>query len=396
MKNRIFSLTAVMLAVTIFCGCSSSDRNSRLNSNTLSTVQAQESPGTKNSDSYFVNNSYSLNPDNISEIWMETRPTSASYKHTYDKELITDIVQHINGLKLRERKEKDEDIVGMSYIIEITETDGTKKVFSEFGPYFYELGTDYTNEYVIKNQKDTLSKIYGKMDTAPSVKGVVEKIDISERNENELRLLIAAESEGTATPSIIGDKGYVSIKADEIYKNSAPYEDICVGDELELFIIGGIAESYPTQSHAYKANVIGTGVISTGINPYYVLFDELYSSDSGLNSKIKCIAIDMDNCKADTEYINHFISLMQYFCKVNDLTLLEDNYAGLLEKGMITDYYFEDGIIISFKDNSFSDTKLVSSISKWRSGLGAIGGDYTVKNNGGIWEITNADRLWIS
>jgi hypothetical protein len=129
-------------------------------------------------------------------------------------------------------------------------------------------------------------------------------------------------------------------------------------------------------------------------NPYYVLFEKLYSEDSGLNSNIKYIAVDLS--AVQTEDNGDFLTLMQAFCEQEGLTLLEDTIDGLTEKGLIKDLYFEEGIVISFEDTLREDTKLVTKGMKWRSGLGAIGGEFTLEIKDGAWTITEEGPRWIS
>ncbi len=83
---------------------------------------------------------------------------------------------------------------------------------------------------------------------------------------------------------------------------------------------------------------------------------------------------------------------MRAFCDREGFTLLEDTIDGLTEKGLIKDLYFEDGVVISFKDASRTDKKLVTDAMIWRSGLGATGGTYTLENKGGLWTITATGR----
>jgi hypothetical protein len=135
------------------------------------------------------------------------------------------------------------------------------------------------------------------------------------------------------------------------------------------------------------------GGVQTG-GAYYAVFNELFSDDSALNHEIKYIAVDMSRSKAVDN--SDFIAYMANFCDKEGYTLLEDGYDGLVEKGLITELYFEDGVIISFDDVSLSDDKLCTNASKWRSGLGAIGAEYTVEYKDGEWTITNEQGMWIS
>jgi len=127
---------------------------------------------------------------------------------------------------------------------------------------------------------------------------------------------------------------------------------------------------------------------------YFVVFEHLFSVDPGLNGGINYLAVDLSSvCAADTDAIAR---LFEDFCKENNLTLLLDTYAGLVEKGYITDYAFEDGLFVRFEDESLSEECLITRAQKWRAGDGADGAAYTVSLNDGKWEITKIAGMWIS
>lgn len=129
-------------------------------------------------------------------------------------------------------------------------------------------------------------------------------------------------------------------------------------------------------------------------NAYFAVFEKLYEDDPGLNAESKYLAVDLTNVKlADTTKL---VDLIQGFCDSNGYTLLQDTHEGLAEKGYIKDLYFEEGFLISFSDKDLSEDTLVTAAQKWRSGLGAIGAEYTVKKKNDTWEITKTDNSWIS
>ncbi len=131
-----------------------------------------------------------------------------------------------------------------------------------------------------------------------------------------------------------------------------------------------------------------------GINPYFEIFSQLFEDDKALNEEIKYIAVDLDEVKSEDN--REFLLLMHDFCDKEGYVLLENNFEGLKKAGLIKELYFEEGIIISFRDESFSENKLVTEASKWRSGLGAIGALYTVEKREDIWEIIEVGNFWIS
>ncbi len=127
---------------------------------------------------------------------------------------------------------------------------------------------------------------------------------------------------------------------------------------------------------------------------YFLVFEDMYNQDTVLNGDIKYISLDIE--KAELQDKKGLIELFKGFCDKNGFTLLIDNYEGLIEKGYIKDMYFEDGIIIKYEDVALKDNKLVTNVSKWRSGKGAIGGKYTLEKKDGKWKIISGGVQWIS
>ena len=127
---------------------------------------------------------------------------------------------------------------------------------------------------------------------------------------------------------------------------------------------------------------------------YFTVFETLFAADQALNSDAIYIVFDLSNTMiADPEPL---IALFQGFCEENGYEFMLDTIDGLREKGYIKDFYFEEGFVIVFNDIKLEANLLVTSAQKWRSGLGAIGADYTVEKNGNVWEITKTDNSWIS
>jgi len=165
---------------------------------------------------------------------------------------------------------------------------------------------------------------------------------------------------------------------------------------MVVFLLCACAASEATESSG-QSDEDDTNIIDMSMNQacaYFIVFEELYEIDPGLNSEIEYIAFDLENVKlADTSLL---IGLFQEFCDNNNYSLLLDNFEGLNQKGYIEDLYFPNGILIAFKDDELTEDTLVTAASKWRSGLGAIGGDYTVEIEDSVWNITKIANQWIS
>ena len=130
------------------------------------------------------------------------------------------------------------------------------------------------------------------------------------------------------------------------------------------------------------------------VDAYTTAIDKLYQEDSGLNGDIKYIALDTSSIinLDDSERQELLQALESYGFTVLGMTLEE-----LEEEGYIKDLFFEEGILFEIKDETMQGATITMDISKWRSGLGAIGYDgLIVKYKSGKWEIVKQGNAWIS
>jgi len=127
---------------------------------------------------------------------------------------------------------------------------------------------------------------------------------------------------------------------------------------------------------------------------YFRLFQYLIEQDSALNRGIKYIAVDLSESLMENP--DDFILLMEDFCAESGYILLQDTIEALREKGYVKDLYFEDGIVIKYKDIDLTDDWLYTDAMKWRSGLAAIGAKFSIKKTNGIWEVADPMEFWIS
>ncbi len=130
------------------------------------------------------------------------------------------------------------------------------------------------------------------------------------------------------------------------------------------------------------------------VGAYTTVIDKLYEEDTALNNNINYIAVDTSSIinLNDEEKAALLKELESYGFTVLDMTIEE-----LKEEGYIKDLYFEEGILFEIEDEPIEGNSITMDISKWRSGLGAIGYDGTVvtfKNE--KWEIETPGAAWIS
>ncbi len=172
-------------------------------------------------------------------------------------------------------------------------------------------------------------------------------------------------------------------------------EDLLVGDILVISYNGVILESYPAQITASKIEKVDHNNLLEG---YLSLIDDIYRVDDGLNSDITTIALDTSAWINLTDIEKEMI-----FAKVKEaygFEVVEGTFEELSEQGMIDkeNLYFPTGILIEISEMMYDEDKgkITCAISKWRSGLGAIGAsEVTAVLKDGSWEITKKGN-WIS
>ena len=166
------------------------------------------------------------------------------------------------------------------------------------------------------------------------------------------------------------------------------------GDMLKIFFNGMILESYPAQIGADRIEYLGRNL---KLDSYMAVIEDIYQEDSGLNGDIKMIAFDTTGWVNMTE-IEKEIILSQVKEKYGFDTL-QATFEELSEQGLIDkdNLYFPEGVLIELKNVVWDekDKTLKCSISKWRSGLGAVGSDVEATYDGGGWKLSKSG-MWIS
>lgn len=210
----------------------------------------------------------------------------------------------------------------------------------------------------------------------------------------ESGLLITPEKETMEARS--SDKISVGLVDTKIYENGNEIDNgqIMVGDRLRITYNGMIAESYPAQISAYEIDVVERNVLIEG---YLSVIDDLYQEDSALNSDIAMIALDTTDWIDLTDEEKKII-----FTIVHDkygFEVIEGTFDELSEEGLIDKegLYFPNGILIELTNLESNEKKqtFTGSMKKWRSGIGAIGSDFTAEFDDGEWKISK-ENMWVS
>ncbi len=172
-------------------------------------------------------------------------------------------------------------------------------------------------------------------------------------------------------------------------------KDLKPGDILKITYNGMIAESYPAQIQASEITVIGHNNLIDG---YLAIIDDVWQEDSGLNSDIEMITVDTTGWIELSDIEKEIILAKMKEAYGFEITV--GTFDELADQGIIDkkNLYFENGVHIVISDMKYDGKaeKITYSISKWRSGDGAVGSDGTTAElKDGSWVITKGTR-WIS
>jgi hypothetical protein len=209
-------------------------------------------------------------------------------------------------------------------------------------------------------------------------------------------LLITPDKESNEFKS--SDK--ISVGVTELILKGMNGEDITLqelkpGDILEITYNGMILESYPAQIQASDIKVIGHNNLIDG---YLAIIDDIWNEDSGLNSEIEMITVDTTEWTNLTDIEKEIILTGMKDAYGFEITV--GTFDELADQGIIDkeNLYFENGVHIVISDMKYDEKaeKITYSISKWRSGLGAVGSDDSkAEYKDGKWLIKKG-AMWIS
>lgn len=145
---------------------------------------------------------------------------------------------------------------------------------------------------------------------------------------------------------------------------------------------------------ATRMTVINEGNDLIGF--YFELLKEYFEENSGLNSDIDTIAFDFSKLSNLRE--SEKSALMYLMGAYTKLPYISGTYEELGEQGIIDtkNLYFENGVLMELSTAEEHAENFTFSISKWRSGTGAIGcSGCKAKLKNGVWSYTPGDS-WIS
>lgn len=213
-------------------------------------------------------------------------------------------------------------------------------------------------------------------------------VQISERS-----LLVAAtDADASAGDlySVVSDTSIIDASNTTIAQSS-----LKVGQIIRIGFDGIVQESFPmgiSSPQYIKILQDGDNLLAM----YQEIFHEIYATDDALNDSIDILAFDLTEVtnlnEAEKSAIAYLISNQYHLTPVlGTLDQLSD--MGYINK---EDLYFENGILLTIALTSTSNDRFSFIVTKWRSGLGAIGFDTsTATKRNGIWTF-ELKGAWIS
>lgn len=130
------------------------------------------------------------------------------------------------------------------------------------------------------------------------------------------------------------------------------------------------------------------------VEAYMLAIDTIYKMDPALNDENKYLAIDTSKMNYLSEPARQ--ELLNRLDEYN-LTVIEANYEALDALGLIDNNTFTEGILIKIDDIESNENKVILSIEKFKSSMGAVGcPEIIIEEIEGEWEITARNGWYMS
>jgi len=176
-------------------------------------------------------------------------------------------------------------------------------------------------------------------------------------------------------------------------KKYKPYLIVFLALAISIFIISiNNNDSYTNYMDLYDETIKPSERL---VEIYIVAFESVIQEDEGLNFGMKYISIDTDVTNDLTEEEQKV--LLNYFKKYN-VEIMNLSFEDLRSKGMFDENTLSlEGILLGVEDTKKrTDKEVIIEVTKYRSGLRAIGMEYTLEYINNKWEIKQKRMLWIS
>ena len=151
---------------------------------------------------------------------------------------------------------------------------------------------------------------------------------------------------------------------------------------------------------AYYSSLPPATAENTLYQAYYQVALKLYEMDAGLNSNITLIGLDINSVPENERgllenrllmWVNGEANLKPYFATYDELVKM-----GLIVAEPIDKAGFTNGVLIRFYESSYRDGVLTVKADKYRTPLGAVGAEFTVRFKDGTWTVDEPEMVWMA
>ena len=158
---------------------------------------------------------------------------------------------------------------------------------------------------------------------------------------------------------------------------------------VDVAFDGTVLDSYPARLSGPVSLSVTDKNAPDNVGLYFQVISDLYDVDTGLNSDIQMVAVDLSPLTNLSD--GEKGALLYRIWNAFGMEAVDTTYAELVEQGLIDEeaLYFETGLLFTFNGVEIGDNKITFSAEKWRSGLGAyFFMDCTATLAGGVWSYT--------
>jgi hypothetical protein len=212
---------------------------------------------------------------------------------------------------------------------------------------------------------------------------------------SDANLLVSPDKDSEEYKS--SDQISVGMKDTTIYNKDGEkmeLKEIQAGEIIEIAYNGIIMESYPAQITADRVEVKETRLM----DGYQAVIEDIFKEDEGLNSDLEMVVIDTSALEELSGLEKE--KLLGNLKNIFGLEVREGTYDQLVKEGIIDDkeLYFDKGILIKITEPSHNNqiSEITCGISKWKSGLGAIGSDHVTASLKKTGWIIEKKEVWKS
>lgn len=167
------------------------------------------------------------------------------------------------------------------------------------------------------------------------------------------------------------------------------------GMVMEIGFDGTVLETWPAQIHA--DTVTFKEQQTDYFSLYYQILEDILKEDDGLNGDVSKFGFDLTEVSALSESEKQLLAFE--FSSAHGVESLQGTLRELMDEGYIDEenLYWEDGLHFTIKEKEVKSGKVIYSVQKWRSGLGAAGYSNTASlDKNGQWVFAEITDMWIS